>query len=147
MLPVVKFKKLKFNASIPSHARSGDLGFDLHLAMDSLAIQPSETVAAETGIAVALPEGWGAFIKPRSSQGKAGITIFGGVVDHGYRGELIVLLHNANSIASREVVFYEEGDKIGQLVLIPLYQGTSVEVEDFDDVTARGSSGFGSTGR
>ena len=148
---IVKFKKLNDNARIPARALPGDLGFDL-FALEPVHLYAGETVPVKTGIAAEFPEGWGAFIKPRSSQGKVGIDVFGGVVDSGYRGELIVLLHNANAPSSgalgqdEEIIIYNAGDKIAQLVLVPVFPGISEETDTLSE-TQRGSAGFGSTGR
>lgn len=142
----VKFKKLVSNAIIPARAHAGDLGFDL-FAVDTVPVQAGQVVAVKTGIAAEFPEGWGAFIKARSSQGKLGIDVFGGVVDSGYRGELIVLLFNSNDVASEGHVVYHAGDKIAQLVLVPVFPGTGEELEGSLSNTTRGMQGFGSTGR
>lgn len=147
----VKFKRLVDIATIPTRALPGDLGFDL-FAVGTVAIQAGETLAVSTGVAAEFPEGWGGFIKARSSQGKRGIDILGGVVDSGYRGELIVLIHNANQVPEfedpeDEVVIYNQGDKIAQLVLVPVFPGTSEELQGDLSNTARGERGFGSTGR
>ena len=142
----LKIKRLHPDAEIPIRAYNGDLGFDL-FALETVVIQPGQTVTAKTGVACSFPEGWGAFIKPRSSQGKASIDIFGGVVDNGYRGEIGVLLHNAiQSDTDVETVIYRKGEKIGQLVLVQVFPGQVVEVQELDDTT-RGNKGFGSTGR
>jgi len=153
-------KKLQENAKLPQRAHPGDLGFDL-FAVETVAIQPGQTVAAKTGIACTFPEGWGGIIKARSSQGKAGIDVFGGVVDSGYRGEITVLLYNSNAPVeyrgsggclgpnnsiSDPTVIYNHGDKIAQLVLVPVWDGQVVEVDKLTD-TQRGAAGFGSTGR
>ena len=81
---ILKAKRLQQNATIPARALPGDLGFDL-FAVDNVCVQAGETVAAKTGIALEFPEAWGGIIKARSSQGKIGIDVFGGVVDSGYR--------------------------------------------------------------
>jgi dUTP pyrophosphatase len=146
----VKFKKLVSNAKIPCRALPGDLGFDL-FAVDTVPLQAGQTLAVKTGIAAEFPENWGAIIKARSSQGKLGIDVFGGVVDSGYRGEIIVLLHNANPVPEfaedeSDVIIYNAGDKIAQLVLVPVFPGTSEELQGELSTTERGAAGFGSTG-
>lgn len=142
---ILKAKRLQQNATIPARALPGDLGFDL-FAVDNVCVQAGETVAAKTGIALEFPEAWGGIIKARSSQGKIGIDVFGGVVDSGYRGEIIVMLHNSNDPASEGHVYYSRGDKIAQLVLVPVFAGEVEEVNKLVDST-RGERGFGSTGR
>jgi dUTPase len=127
-----------------------------------VAVQPGQTVAVKTGIACEFPEGWGGIIKARSSQGKAGIDVFGGVVDSGYRGEITVLLYNSNApIEFRgsggplgpndfyqydPTVIYNHGDKVAQLVLVPVFPGTIQEATTLGE-SSRGTQGFGSTGR
>ena len=140
----LKVKKVNINATLPKRAHSGDLGFDL-FAVETVAVQSGQTVPAKTGIACAFPEGWGAIIKARSSQGKVGLDIFGGVVDSGYRGEIIVLLHNSADPASENPVVYYAGEKIAQLVLVPVFPGSVEEVTTLSE-TERGTNGFGSTG-
>jgi len=156
----LQVKRLHENAKLPQRAHPGDLGFDL-FAVETVAIQPGQTVAAKTGIACTFPEGWGAIIKARSSQGKAGIDVFGGVVDSGYRGEITVLLYNSNAPVeyrgsggclgpnnsiSDPTVIYNHGDKIAQLVLVPVFPGTVQETTTLGE-SVRGTQGFGSTGR
>lgn len=141
----LKVKKLTVAAKIPTRAHSTDLGFDLYLPTnDSLTIEPGETKIAWTGIAVQFPEGWGAFNKGRSSQGKAGVDIYGGVIDNGYRGEIGVTIHNSDKT---EPIHYSGGDKVGQLVPVLVFPADVEEVWEFVGITDRGVSGFGSTGR
>src|SRR5271168_2033468 len=140
----IKFKRLVKNAIIPTRAKAGDLGFDL-FAVDTIPVPAGATVSAKTGIACQFPEGWGGFIKARSSQGKNGLDIYGGVVDSGYRGEIIVLISNTNDSRSEAHEIYKAGDKIAQLVLVPVFPGTSEEVDTLE-VSERGTNGFGSTG-
>ena len=137
----LKVKLLDPKAKVPSRALPGDLGFDL-FALETVAVQPGQTIAAKTGVAFEFPDGWGAFVKARSSQGKVGVAIYGGVVDSGYRGEVAVMLNNS----SDDIVIYSAGDKIGQLVLIPVFPGTITQVEELA-TSDRGERGFGSTGR
>jgi len=142
---ILKFKRLVPNAILPVQANPGDLGFDL-FTLDTVGVQAGQTLAIKTGVACVFPVGWGAFIKPRSSQGKAGIDVFGGVVDSGYRGEIIVLLHNAADPSSENTVIYKAGDKVGQLVLVPVFPGTTEETTTLGE-SERGEKGFGSSGR
>lgn len=144
-METIKFKRLYPNAKIPTRALPGDLGFDL-FSLEPVFIQAGETVPVKTGIAAGFPSGWGAFIKARSSQGKVGLDIYGGVVDSEYRGEIIVLLHNSNDPRSEGHVSYDQGDKIAQLVLVPVFPGTAEETDVLEE-SERGAGGFGSTGR
>jgi dUTP pyrophosphatase len=142
-LPVLKWMKINPNAKIPVRALPGDLGFDI-FALETVVVQPSETITAETGVSCQFPSGWGGILKARSSQGKAGIHILGGVVDSGYRGEIKVLLYNGNR--GDNPVIYKAGEKIAQLVLVQTFPGTSEETNTIDS-TERGDRGFGSTGK
>lgn len=141
----LKVKKLNPAAIIPRRAHSNDLGFDLH-ALETVVVQSGQTVLAKTGIACEFPEGWGGIVKARSSQGKAGVNILGGVIDNGYTGEIGVLLHNTSDPASEDHKIYQAGEKIGQLVLVPVFQGDTIEVTELGQ-TSRGEQGFGSSGR
>jgi dUTP pyrophosphatase len=142
----LKVKLLDKRATYPNRAHEGDLGFDL-FAIETTVIQAGETKLVRTGIAIQFPEGWGAVVKARSSQGKRGIDILGGVIDQGYRGEIGALVCNTNDPLSAAHEIYYEGDKIGQLVLVPVFPGWIEGVNEFDNETARGEKGFGSTGR
>jgi dUTP pyrophosphatase len=137
----LKIKKLNPAAVIPSRVHTGDLGFDL-FALETVAVQAGQTVLAKTGIACGFPKGWGGIVKGRSSQGKAGIDVLGGVIDNGYTGEVGVLLHNN----SDDVIIYGAGNKIGQLILVPVFEGGTIEVEELGETT-RGAQGFGSSGQ
>lgn len=146
----LKVKLLYVNAKVPTRANAGDLGFDL-FALNTVVVQPGQYVTAATGVAFEFPEGWGAIIKARSSQGKVGIDIFGGVVDSGYRGEVKVMLYNSNIGEKNEVgqdntVIYYAGDKIAQLVLVPVFPGSIQEVATLGE-SERGEKGFGSSGK
>lgn len=141
----IQFKRLNPNARIPNRAHPTDLGFDL-FTVDTVPIPAGSVVAVSTAIAARFPEGWGGIIKARSSQGKVGINILGGVVDQGYRGEIIVLVHNTNDPQSEGHEIYHAGDKIAQLVLVQVFPGTAEETDRLEN-TDRGTSGFGSTGR
>lgn len=153
----LKVKRLHPDAKLPAKAHVDDLGFDL-FALETAGIQPGQTVAVKTGIAVAFPDGWGGIVKARSSQGKAGVNVLGGVIDHGYRGEIIVLIHNTNAPGEiveghykgfynyDPTVIYHPGDKVGQLVLVPVAAVDVQEVTSLSE-TERNTSGFGSTGK
>jgi len=143
--PILKVKRLDTRAKLPSRAHPGDLGFDL-FALETVGVQPGQVVSAKTGVAFQFPEGWGALVRPRSSQGKAGIHILGGVVDNGYTGQVVVMLYNTADPHSEGTVIYNAGDKIAQLVLVPVFPGTIQETSNLDQ-TDRGDKGFGSSGK
>ena len=140
-------KKLTEDAILPTKKHNNDAGFDLY-ANESMTLRPIEidmwgqTVKVKTGISIEIPDGWFGLIRDRSSLGSQGILVLGGVIDSGYRGEIIVCLHNLNN------KFYEikKGDKIAQLLLIPVPQVDIVPVDSLSE-TSRGDKGFGSSGR
>ncbi len=125
-------------AKLPTKAYEGDLGYDLY-ALSKAVLRPLEPVAIPTGIAVELPEGWGAFIKDRSSMALKGVHTLAGVIDNGYRGEIRVVM-----VSFGEEVVVEEGQKIAQLVPIKLTDWEVVEGELSD--SERRERGFGSSG-
>lgn len=138
----MQVKKLRENAQLPQKAHAGDLGYDLFTS-EGTTIFPSETKVVKTGIAIKLPEGYGAFIKDRSSVAtKRGLSTVAGVIDNGYIGEICVALYNG----TESLIHVRPLEKIAQLVLIPT---VNFEVSEVDELTAtdkRGDAGFGSTG-
>jgi dUTP pyrophosphatase len=130
-------------AVLPSRAYSGDAGLDL-AACERLELGPGERALVPTGLAVAIPEGHAGFVQPRSGlAAKHGITIVNtpGLVDSGYRGELLVNLLNTDS---RETFVVEPGMRIAQLVVVPVPEVELVEVEELPE-SERGVRGFGSS--
>ena len=139
----LKVKKLKNDAILPSYAREGDAGLDL-FAATQLVIQPGKSVLVPTGIAIELPPGTEAQVRPRSGLAlKHALTVLNtsGTVDEGYRGEVGVILIN-HGVSAFTV---EPGMKIAQMVVSPRIQVAVVEVAELSD-TQRGAGGFGSTG-
>lgn len=128
----------------PAYAHPGDAGADLRAA-ESLVIAPGERATVGTGTAIALPEGFAAFVVPRSGlAARHGITIVNapGTVDAGYRGEIKVTLLNTD----REQAFsVEPGDRIAQLIVWPVARARFVPVQSLPG-SHRGERGFGSTG-
>jgi len=140
----LKVKKLKNDAILPSYAREGDAGLDL-FAATQLVIQPGKSVLVPTGIAIELPPGTEAQVRPRSGLAlKHALTVLNtsGTVDEGYRGEVGVILINHGQTAFA----VEAGMKIAQMVISPRVQVSVLEVAELSD-TERGAGGFGSTGR
>jgi len=138
-------QKLDPRAVLPSRAHPGDAGLDL-CSLDPVEIGPGERALVPTGIAVELPAGHAGLIVPRSGlAAKQGISIVNapGLIDEGYRGELQVLLLNTD--LSRAVTL-EAGERIAQLVVIPVALLTPLEVGSFSE-SSRGEQGFGSSGR
>jgi dUTP diphosphatase len=139
-LPVLR---LRDDAVVPAHAYAGDAGLDL-AACERVELGPGERASVGTGLAVAIPAGHAGFVQPRSGlAAKHGITIVNtpGLVDSGYRGELRVLLLNAD----RERTFVvEPGMRIAQLVVVPVPAVELVEVDELPE-SERGVRGFGSS--
>ena len=134
-------RKLNPEAKLPTRAHAGDAGVDLY-ALQDVTLTPHEPVRVQTGIAMAVPSGFVGLICDRSSLGAKGVRTLGGVVDAGYRGEVQVLLINLR----HEPISLAKGDKIAQLLVLPVNLCAVEERETLDD-TARGAGGFGSTGR
>lgn len=138
----MKVMKMVQSAILPQKAHAGDLGYDLFAVQEEL-VYPDETRLISTGIAIQFPEGYGAFIKDRSSVAtKMKLFTVAGVIDNGYVGEIRVAVHNAGP----DVQKIKAGDKIAQLVLIPTVNFQVEEVNEVVSADARGTGGFGSTG-
>lgn len=128
----------------PTYAHPGDAGADLRSA-EALVIEPGHRALVGTGVSIALPDGYVAFVVPRSGlAAKRGITVLNspGTVDAGYRGELKVTLLNTDLEENFEV---EVGDRIAQLIIMPVMRAEFVPVDDLS-ASIRGDAGFGSTG-
>lgn len=141
----VLVRRLDPGVPLPAYAHPGDAGVDLVTTVRA-EVPPGERVLLPTGIAIALPDGYAAFVHPRSGLAvKYGVSLVNapGTVDAGYRGEIAVSLVNLDP---REAVVLERGDRIAQLVV------QRVEHAVFHEVTTlpgsdRGEGGFGSSGR
>ena len=146
-MPVtVQVLRLDEELPLPAYARPGDAGADL-LARENVTLTANGGRAAvPTGIAVAIPEGHAGFVVPRSGlAAKHGITCLNtpGIVDAGYRGELMVILVNTDPTHDYEVV---RGDRIAQLLVLPVDQ-VSFDVVGELPPSERGAGRFGHTGR
>ncbi|ROO89255.1 dUTP pyrophosphatase [Actinocorallia herbida] len=140
----VLIKRLDPELPAPSYAHPGDAGADLHAAED-VVLEPGERKVVPTGLAIALPNGFAAFVHPRSGLAATlGVTIVNapGTVDAGYRGEIKVTLLNTDRHGT---VRLARGDRIAQLVIQRVERAAFVEVADLPG-SARGADGFGSTG-
>jgi dUTP pyrophosphatase len=129
----------------PSYAHDGDAGADLRTTTD-VTLAPGERAVVGTGVAIALPEGYAAFVHPRSGlAAEHGLTLVNapGTVDAGYRGEIKVILYNSDA---REPVALRRGDRIAQLVVQRVERAVFREVGALP-ASARGEGGHGSTGR
>ncbi len=131
-------------ATVPSYAHPGDAGADL-VSTDELVLEPGQRATVGTGVSIALPDGYVAFVVPRSGlAAKHGITVVNspGTVDAGYRGEIRVTLLNTDSTEAYPVAV---GDRIAQLIVMPVSRARFIPVETLPG-SHRGSGGFGSTG-
>ena len=134
---------MRDGAVLPARAYAGDAGMDLS-ACARVELRPGERALVATGLAVAIPDGYAGFVQPRSGlAAKHGISIVNtpGLVDSGYRGELLVNLVNTDS---SETFVVEPGMRIAQLVILPLPEVELVEVTELPD-SERGVRGFGSS--
>ena len=139
----ILIQRLDDGLPIPAHAHPGDGGVDLYAAAPTT-LGPGDRSIVPTGIAVAIPEGYAGLVTPRSGlAARHGISVVNGpgLVDAGYRGEIKVVLVNL----SKESFNVERGDRIAQLVVVPVAAQEFVVVEELPD-SGRGSGGFGSTG-
>jgi dUTP pyrophosphatase len=139
-LPVVRLRE---DATLPARAYAGDAGLDL-ATCERLELAPGERAVAPTGLAVAVPEGFAGFVQPRSGlAARHGIAVVNspGLIDSGYRGELRVVLLNTDP---ERTFVAEPGDRIAQLVVLPVPELELVEVDELPG-TERGASGFGSS--
>ena len=131
---------------LPRYETAGAAGMDLMAAIDTpVTLAPFERAAIPTGLAVAIPLGYEAQIRPRSGLAfRHGLTVVNapGTIDSDYRGEIKVLLINLGA----EPVTIERGTRIAQMVLAPCLQASLDLVEVLDE-TSRGAGGFGSTGQ
>jgi dUTP pyrophosphatase len=165
----VKIKRLHSAAVIPQYAHDYDAGVDL-VATEDVIVEPGETVKVPTGIAISLPAGYEAQVRPRSGITlKTKLRVALGTIDAGYVGEIGVIVDNiaTKTIHVTEDVVYlngeryltptfvgvvpydtyliRKGDRIAQLVIAPVEQATFIEVDTLEE-TSRGEGGFGSSG-
>ena len=129
---------------VPARAHPGDAGVDLYAARD-VELAPGERAVVPTGIAIALPDGYAAFVHPRSGlAARHGVTLVNapGTIDAGYRGEIAVTMINTDRSAP---VRFKRGDRIAQLVIQRVERAVFHEVSTLPGA-ARGEGGFGSTG-
>lgn len=162
----VGFKRLTEDAVLPTKAHASDSGYDL-VASEDIIVEPGETVVVKTGIAVELPAGYEAVVRPRSGiTSRTKLRVAVGTIDNGYTSEIGVIVDNIaqsgsefNSYLTIEPVLtpdfsrkYAQGtykirknDRIAQLVITRLPEVTAVEITELG-VTDRGGKGFGSSG-
>tara|TARA_B100000579_G_C22772898_1_gene824997 strand:+ start:38 stop:478 length:441 start_codon:yes stop_codon:yes gene_type:complete len=141
----VLIKRLSKQVSLPKYETSGSSGMDLGANIDgNLIIGPGKTVIIPTGLALSIPRGYEAQIRPRSglaAKNKISVLNTPGTIDADYRGEIKVILINLGS----EPFKIEKGLRIAQIVICPIVKAQLEEVDDLNK-TERGDGGFGSTG-
>src|ERR1022692_3176235 len=140
----VLVRRLDPGLPLPERAHPGDAGVDLYAARD-VELAPGERAVVGTGIAIALPDGYAAFVHPRSGlAARHGVTLVNapGTIDAGYRGEIAVTMINTDRNAA---VRFSRGDRIAQLVIQRVERAVFSEVSMLPG-SARGEGGFGSTG-
>jgi dUTP pyrophosphatase len=144
---MLRVRLLEEGARAPVVAHPGeDLGYDL-FALEGATLAPHATVRVRTGIAVEARhplsgEALGLLVRDRSSMAARGIATTAGVIDAGYRGEILILMTNLGEAA----VELKAGEKIAQMIPVPVLTGPVEEVESLED-SARAEKGFGSSGR
>ena len=142
----VPFRRLRPEARVPARAYTGDAGYDL-TAAERVVLAPGERAVLRTGIAMAVPVGYAGLVLPRSGLAtQFGISLVNtpGLIDPGYRGELMVPLINHDREETFEVVI---GMRIAQLVLVKAAEAQFVNVEILEEsADDRGEGGFGSSG-
>ena len=140
----VQLRRLQAGVPIPAYGQPGDAGADL-ITTEAAELAPGERAVLPTGVAIALPDGYAAFVHPRSGlAARCGVAMVNapGTIDAGYRGEIKVIVVNLDP---RESVRFEPGDRIAQLVVQQVERVRFHEVAELPD-SARGTGGFGSTG-
>ena len=141
----IPVKKLRFGAKLPTYGSAEAAGADLYACLEeSVTVAPGESVWIPTGLALEVPKGCAGLIYARSGMAcKRGLAPANkvGVVDSDYRGEVCVVLHNHGKAPQT----IENGERIAQFVITPVYTPIYEEVENLSD-SQRGTGGFGSTG-
>ena len=141
----VKITYCRSGARLPRYMTATAAGMDLYVKLDSdVILAPGERVLVPTGIAIALPEGYEAQVRPRSGLAvKYGVTLLNtpGTIDADYRGEISVILINHGS----EDFIIKDGERVAQMIIAPVSRCQLQLVENLDE-TERGGGGFGHTG-
>lgn len=140
----VRVKRLHPDATIPAYSKPGDAGMDL--TATSATKDDYGNVVYGTGLAIEIPEGHVGLIFPRSSNSKTDLYLTNhvGVIDSGYRGEIMFKFRPVNGLLNAKV--YQIGDRVGQLMILPYPAVELTEAEELSS-SERGTGGFGSTGK
>jgi len=140
----IPFRRIDPDAALPEAQHPGDAGLDLRANAD-VEVLPGERAMIATGVAVAIPDGHAGLVLPRSGlASKQGLTLANspGLIDAGYRGEVVVAAVNLDRTESVKVA---RGDRIAQLVIVAIPRVEPAWAEELP-ASARGGGGFGSTG-
>ncbi|MDR0664477.1 MAG: dUTP diphosphatase [Helicobacteraceae bacterium] len=141
--PIIRVRRLSPDALIPQYQSANAAGFDLH-ALEDTEIASGDRALVRTGLAIALPIGYELQVRPRSGLAlKHGVTVLNtpGTVDSDYRGELMIILFNAD----RQTFKINKGDRIAQAIIASVLRADFETTDELDE-TRRGAGGFGSTG-
>lgn len=140
----VRIFRANAHAKLPAYATAGSVGLDLQ-AMERVHLTPGERFRVGTGIRIALPVGYEAQVRPRSSVAAKGLLVNHGTVDSDYLGEIML----AGTFVGLHYFTAEAGERLAQLVIAPVPRIRWQEVATADELgaTERGASGFGSTGK
>lgn len=133
--------KLDSGAYMPTRAHKDDAGMDLR-SMERVVVYPRSFASIPTGVHVEIPEGYAGILKSKSGLNVKYNLTSSGVIDCGYTGSIVCKIYNHGP----DPHVFEKGDKISQLVIVPVLIPELVEVGQFKD-TERGDSGFGSSGK
>jgi dUTP pyrophosphatase len=140
----VKIKKLHPDAVIPSYSKAGDAAMDL----TAISVEKDEygNAVYGTGLAIEIPEGYVGLLFPRSSNSKTDLYLTNhvGVIDSGYRGEIMFKYRGVRGLIDAKI--YAKNERVGQLIILPYPQIELIESDTLSE-TERGSGGFGSTGK
>ena len=142
---LVKVKRLNQNAIIPFYSKPGDAGMDLYAT--SVDYDKYGNLVCHTGLAMEIPEGHVGLLFPRSSISKTPLTLRNsvGVIDSGYRGEIMLKFDREDRNLSDGGTIYKVGDRVGQIMIMPYPKVQFFEARELSS-TERGEGGFGSTG-
>ncbi len=139
----LEVKKLDPRAKLPSYVHPGDAGLDFFALEDCVVPAGRRLTDIRTGISIAIPQGYvGLFWDKSGLAARHGLKVMAGVIDSGYRGELLLTLFNTSDHDHH----FKAGDKVMQLLIQPVEHAEVMEVQELSD-TARGAGGFGSTGK
>lgn len=139
----IRVKKISPGARLPAYSHPGDAGMDL-FAAEEVVLGAGEVKAVPTGVRMAIPEGYVGLIWDKSGISLQGVHRLAGVVDAGYRGEVMVVMAN---LGKKPYVF-KQGQKVAQMLIQPVQAVEVIDVGDDElDETPRGEGGFGSTGQ